>query len=483
MRLSALLTGLSDVRVLGDPEDRDIVCLTDDSRRVTGDSTIFYARRGHTRDGAAFIPDAVRRGCRVILAEREVLLPSDCAQILCKFAIKTSAEIALRCFGHPEKRLRFVGITGTKGKTTTAFFLTRLLRLAGERTASVGTLGADLGVDIFETENTTPSVFALAPILSECVRRGIHTVVTEVSSQALADGRVYGLPFSLGIFTSFSPDHIGSTEHRDLAEYAAAKRSLFSSYGIHTAVANGDDPYAAYMVSDTPERFFCSLSRAADYEAHILSSDLSGTRFSFREKVGKISMPGAYNLGNVLLALVATEVLTGRRAEEFLPFLPGISVPGRFERYEYGGRFFLIDFAHNEDSVRKLTEAVSALYAGRRIAVFGSVGGRGEARRASLAKAAEESVDFSVITADDPEEEDPLGICVGIYNAFSDKTKAKIVVDREEAIRYAYRISKPGDVILLLGKGHETVQKTADGARPFSEKNIVFSLDNPSRVC
>ncbi len=482
MRLSDLLAGIPDLRILGNFVDREISRLTDDSRTVTDDRAIFFAHRGHTRDGASFAPDAERRGCRVFLSEREVPLPSDRTQIICKFGLKTSAELALRCFGNPEKKLRFVGITGTKGKTTTAFFLTHLLRSVGEATASVGTLGVDLGDEIRPTENTTPSIFALAPLLSEFVRRGIRTVVTEVSSQALADGRVFGIPFSLGIFTSFFPDHIGRTEHRDLAEYAAAKRSLFSSYGIDTAIANGDAPYAAYMVSDVQRKIFCSTEGVSDVYAKILSTGREGTRFLLGDAEGELALAGKCHLENALLALTAAHILTEKTIESFLPALKGVTVPGRFERSEHGGRVFFIDYAHNGESVRRLSETVRGLYGGRQIAVFGSVGGRGETRRRLLSRAVEECADFAVITSDDPGTEDPLGICAELYAGFSDKTKARIVVDRADAIRYAYRISSPEDVILLLGKGHETYQKTARGILPFSEKNILASLDNSLSV-
>lgn len=482
MRLSKLLSNTAELSFVGKGGDPEILHITDDSRHIGDDTFLFVARRGHHTDGGAFAPDAYRRGCRTFLSERKLLLPNDALQIICKSVIKTSAELLFRRYGHPERKLRFVGITGTKGKTTTAFFLTRLLRYAGEKTALLGTLGVDTGDGMLPTENTTPSLFETVPLFADFVGRGIGTVVTEVSSQALADGRVYGIPFSLGVFTSFSPDHIGTTEHRDLAEYRAAKRSFFTAYGMETAIANGDDPSAAYMVSDVLHRRFCSLGESGDFRAHILSEGIDGTRFSLSGTEGTISLPGRHYLTDALLALCAAECLTGVRAVCFLPALAGVTVPGRFERMTVGGRLFIIDFAHNEDSVRKVVGTAGRFSCGARIAVFGSVGERSEGRRASLARAVESTADFAVITSDDPGREDPLGICADIYSCFSDKTKAKIIPDRAEAIRYAYRISAPGDVILLLGKGHETFQKTAQGIFPFSEKNILASLDNPAAV-
>lgn len=482
MRLSKLLSDTAELSFVGKGRDPEILHITDDSRHIGDDTFLFVARRGHHADGGAFAPDAYRRGCRTFLSEKKLLLPSDALQIICKSLIKTSAELLFRRYGNPERKLRFVGITGTKGKTTTAFFLTRLLRYAGEKTALLGTLGVDTGDGMLPTENTTPSLFETVPLFADFVGRGIGTVVTEVSSQALADGRVYGIPFSLGVFTSFSPDHIGTTEHRDLAEYRAAKRSFFTAYGVETAIANGDDPAAAYMVSDVSHRRFCSLGECGDFRAHILAEGIDGTRFSLSGTEGTISLAGRHYLTDALLALCAAECLTGVRATRFLPALAGVTVPGRFERMTVGGRLFIIDFAHNEDSVRKVVGTAGRLSCGARIAVFGSVGERSEGRRASLARAVESTADFAVITSDDPGREDPLGICADIYSCFSDKTKAKIVPDRAEAIRYAYRISAPGDVILLLGKGHETFQKTAQGIFPFSEKNILASLDNPSAV-
>lgn len=472
MRAEELFVHLPPLACLGGKSGREIGRITDDSRRITGADALFVARR----KTACYAIDAYRRGCRSFLSECRLPLPDDARQFICRSVTKSAAEATLRAYGYPQKKLRLIAVTGTKGKTTTAFCLTRLLRFSGEKTALIGTLGLDLGDGTHPTENTTPSFFSLVPMLALCVRRGVHTVILEASSQGLLEGRLYGLAFSLGIFTSFSPDHIGKGEHRDLAEYREAKRSLFSSYGIECAVANGEDPISRYMISDVPERRFITAD-GGDPPCEILSQGRDGTRFRLAGAEGFLSLPGRYNLQNALLAVESAHLLTGRPYAALLAPLCALRVPGRFERLSIGGKDVYIDYAHNAQSVTAFLAAVRPLCRGRLIALFGSVGDRGIDRRRRLAAAVEDGADFAVITADDTARETALSVCADLYAAFRDKTKACILTDRARAIRYAYSITGAGDALLLLGKGHERFLRDENGKHPFSEKKILTSLD------
>jgi len=443
-----------------------------DSRLAT-EGSLFVCLRGVFKNGHDFALDAYERGCRHFLCERKTDLPEDASVAKVKNVRTILCDLLFDFYGVQKENFIFIGVTGTKGKTTTSFLLTHLLNKAGYPCAFSGTLGLFDGTEMKPTDNTTPDLFVLAPWLSYLQSKQVRYVVIEASSASLSCARLVGLDFSVGILTSFSKDHIGKGEHADMAEYLCAKRSLFSSYGVETAILPPDVYCGEFIVSDANK--VCILPPEKEIIRAVEEME-EGQSFIYREKLAFLPLIGAHNRTNARLALRGASILTGRNEEEFLPYLADVFVPGRYEQITHRGVKVVIDYAHNYESFLAVAETAAQHTSGRMICVFGSVGGRGEGRRPELAKAAEACMDFSVITEDDPDKESGLHICAQIYASFRDKTRARIVTDRKEAIRYAFSLCKAGDALLLLGKGHERVQKIKGKSIPFCEKEIVLSL-------
>ncbi len=455
----------------------EVTGVSEDSRAIkTGEA--YVCIRGVNNDGNFYINDAISRGAVAVITEKEPLELLDVTVIIVENARKSIAEIASLIYGHPENRLKLIAVTGTKGKTTTASMIHRCLTRSGARALLLSTLGVD-GIDstgINTNGNTTPGAAAVYAALARAVRGGAEYAVIEVSSQALSQFRVYGLPFYIAVFTSFSDDHVGYAEHASLQDYFNAKRSLFRDYGVKIAVVNSDDP-AAYKISQGVKTVISvGKSEKFDYYLGRIFSRVNGIRFELNGKPFILRMGGEYNAKNAALALACAKTLLKIPLSDFDGAFDSFTLPGRYERYSVCGKQVIIDFAHNGASFREIMNAVRTDTSGRVISVFGSVGGRAEARRASLAGMAEKYSDLSVITSDNPNFENPADICADIYGAFADKSKAVIVEDREKAIHYALEIAIPGDTVLLLGKGHEEYQIKDGIEHPFSERAILKEL-------
>ena len=472
MLLSEILEP-SELRGYEELSDLDIKNITDKSYEADGES-VFVALRGQRRDGRDFIPDAVGRGCRVILSESPCEKLRGVLVVSCEGAVKRLARIAAKIYGNPERKIKILAVTGTKGKTTTAYFLYEALKQKFGKCLLISTVGVKgISEKDMLTDNTTPSSCVIYKLLSEAVQEGVKHAVIEASSQGVMCGRLEGLHFNISLFTNFSEDHIGAAEHSDIDEYFSWKRRIFEGDLCDLAVLNSDDIYAEKIAKAARRAIKCGKGKEADYKISDIEPIRGGCRFYLNGEAFSISMPGAYNAQNAALALAAASELTGDSPAAFREALRRTRVPGRYEVYLKGNRRAVIDYAHNGESLEKICKEVRGEIKGRLILLFGSVGGRVRSRRGALARAAEKYADLSVLTSDNPDEEPPLAILSEIADGFTDKRKYIIAEDRCAAIRIALSLLAEGDALILAGKGHENFQLVGGERLPFSEKDIL----------
>ena len=385
------------------------------------------------------------------------------------------AELAKIIYEIPKGALITVGVTGTKGKSTVCEMLLSVLRDFNIKALLVGTLGINLD-GRFETKNTTPESPRLFSLMKRAYESGARVAIIEVSSQALSSYRVYGIEFDILAFTSFGIDHIGNGEHKTLAEYMAAKRSLFRYYGARVAVVNYDDAYSSYFSQGIERVIKCGEGRGADYRIKKVREGFFGMRFSISGIEKSYAITGKFNAINAALASIIAMEITKAPLENVLESVSKIKVLGRFEAYNIKSRFAIIDYAHNEKSFRELMLAVRRITKAPIFAVFGSVGERTKIRRRELAFAASKYADYSFITSDNPGRESAYEIAEEIFSFYPEKKNVEIVVDRGEAIRKAFKKAPKGSVILLLGKGHEEYMLVGGERVHFSERELLFKL-------
>ena len=452
--------------------DEEITSVTESTRDMKK-GALFVCIKGARRDGHDFIPEAYRAGIRSFIVSREIVGYDDCNMIFVENDRKALAELSFALCGNPQKKLNVIGITGTKGKSTTGFVLYSVLNSLGVKCAFLGTIGA-WGVECPVTPNTTPAPTVTASCMAQACERGIGVFILEVSSQAIKEERIYSIPFSLLIFTSMSEDHVGTHEHKSFDEYRDTKRRLFTDFGARVAVVNSDDEYADFMSRGVFRVYRVGV--VGDVPLCNICSGAFKTTFELGGNFCNIKIPGKYNAYNFSLAAVAASVISGASLSCVVSHISDISVAGRFELISASGRIFVIDYAHNAQSAAAVLSECQRLTNGRVIAVYGSVGGRSECRRAPLARAVERYADVSVITADNPDAEETLKICEELKNAYLNTESAVVITDREAAIEYAFSISSIGDVIALLGKGHENFQLVGGVPKPFSERAIIARL-------
>lgn len=437
---------------------------------------LFVALDGHTSHGYEHYREAISREAAAILISDDDPRPTEFPVIICRDKRKCGAEIANLMLGDPLSKLRIIGITGTKGKSSTLAMLAALFEYMGEHPLCVGTLGIGAEGRLEPTVNTTPDLFFLLPHFARYVQNDERTVLCEVSSQALADRRLDGIKIPLAIFTGFSRDHIGSHEHQNLSEYYRAKRRLFTDFSVCTSIAPLESPYSFSMTRGVDRRLFASLDTPSDLCLSPTQLTLCATRFLYRRQSYCLSVAGRTQLANATLAVLAASELLTVPPERLLPALSSVRIPGRMECYRLGDVTYIIDYAHNGESLRSVCRAARPFCRGRMIVLFGSVGGRGECRRRDLVSAAEEEADLILLTEDDTDGEEREHILSQML-AYAHRRECFISVpDRTEAIMTAHSLARAGDTVLLLGKGHEQFL-VRDGVRiPFSEREILLSL-------
>ncbi len=465
--------------------DFNVEELCHDSRR-THSGSLFVCVKGALSDGHDYVKSAYSRGCRYFVTEKEIDLPSDASVFITPNTRIALSLMSAEFFENPSHELTVIGITGTKGKTTTALMIYEILNKCGKTSGYIGSNGVDFGKFHYETANTTPESYDLQMYMREMVLAGVKYLVMEVSSQALYLHRVHGIEFDICIYTNLSVDHIGGNEHPTFEHYKECKRSLFCDYGAKTVIYNTDDGYANEMISGTSakEKISYSLKGCADYSASDIipfkTDGALGIEFTFtvndKRYKSRLCFPGKFSVYNALCA-IATCALCGLDVEKIANTLTRVRIKGRFELVDaLPYATFIIDYAHNEVSLTSALEALREYNPNRLICLFGSVGGRTQGRRAEMGRVAARLADFSIITSDNPDFEDPESIMADIESQFSNKESYIKISDRKEALSYAVAMAKKGDVFLLAGKGHETYQLIMGEKVPFSEREILEKL-------
>lgn len=477
-----LSTLLEKIEYRSSVEEREVFHITNNSLEAHAGS-IFVCVKGFATDGHIFARKAYEKGCRVFVCEYiPADLPSEATVILVESSRKALALLACELYGHPSHKLLTIGITGTKGKTTTALMIKQLLDATGIPAGYIGSNGVIYGETHLETSNTTPESYIIQNHMYDMVAAGMRAVVMEISSQALKFNRVLGTRFDVALFTNFSPDHIGPSEHPDIDDYFESKKSLFDKFSPSLVIANADDEYTAKILADTTARkILYSTKKPADYRATDASpckiSGALGMSFSChrdgKARQYSLSVPGEFNIHNALCAIaVACEM--GIDEEKIASALSNMSIEGRFETVATpGGACFVIDYAHNGLSLSSALEALRKYEPARLICLFGSVGGRTQVRREQMGKAASKYADFSIITSDNPDNELPEIIINEIASHFNDPSSFVCITDRKDAIHYALDIAQKNDIVLLAGKGHERYQLVNGKKEYFCEREII----------
>ena len=446
--------------------------------------TLFFCLRGATGDGHDYAEDAYLNGCRAFVVERTLGLPDNCAQIVVDDSREALAYMSAAFCGHPADSLKIVGVTGTKGKTTTAHIFRAIMEDAGKRCAYVGTSGVIIGDREFETKNTTPESSELQAYFRMMADEGIEYAVIEVSSQALAHHRVDGVPFAAAAFLNLSEDHVGGVEHPTFEDYKFSKSRLFSEHKPEFVVYNADDEASAYMLADcaAPRASFSVKDGGADFVAKdacpYRDDHTLGVSFTLRSASGetkvRVCQPGAFSVSNALAAIALASHF-GVSAESAAATLSRATAPGRCEIVPgLPGRTFVIDYAHNGVSLTNSLSVLREYDPARLIVVFGSVGGRTKGRRAELAHAASTLADLAIITSDNPDSEPPEDVIRDIVAAWDGPAPYIAIPERAEAVREAVRLSEPGDIVLFAGKGHEKYQLVGGIRVPFSERTLII---------
>jgi len=479
----SLLQGLPVLGRSGDWTAK-ITGLVTDSRRVLPGS-LFFALPGLRADGHEYLDDVIARGAAAVISARPVTgLPAVAAAQVAD-PRKVLAELARRFHGHPEAALQLVGVTGTNGKTTVTTLLRHLLQADGSNWGLVGTVRYHLGRRSIPSYKTTPESADLAAFFRQMADAGCQGACLEVSSHALHQDRVHGFAFAAAAFTNLTRDHVDY--HGDLATYLDAKTALFdgrngSVPGV--SVLNADDPAGLVLAEACRRRgptFTFGLAASADLRATDVRSTLAGTAFTVqwqgRAQAFVSPLPGDYNVSNVLCALALAAAL-GRDPLALAPAVasfPGVA--GRMERVEAGQGFpVFVDYAHTDDALRNALRMLRAITPGRVLCVFGCGGNRDRGKRPAMTRAVADLAHLAWATSDNPRKESVEAIFADMREGLGVLPTVEFVADRREAIGRALAAARPGDCVVVTGKGHETTQEFADTVVPFDDRQVVREL-------
>ncbi len=488
MQLKEILVGIEGLKVRGDL-NREITQVEKDSRKIK-ENGLFVAIKGFDSDGHDYIEKAISQGAKTVILQEGVevaiikKIPAEITVVVAKDTRYALAICSCNFYQNPSRKFKLIGVTGTKGKTTTTFMIKKILEKAGKKVGLIGTIATYIGDKKWEdSDRTTPESNKLQEIFAKMVEAGCDTVVMEVSSQSLKLHRVAGCDFDIGIFTNFSEDHISPKEHPDMEDYYHSKVQLFKM--CKTAFINADDYHVAKLPKLVPE---CNITTyGIDNFCNVLAKDITITNsyVDFKVKIGmkneriKTGIPGRFSVYNSLAAICVAEKL-GVNIEQIKEALEEVRVPGRSELVNNKKDLtIMIDYAHSPESLENILNAVKSYTRGRVICVFGCGGDRDTTKRPIMGEISGRIADYTILTSDNPRTEDPQKIVEQIEEGIK-KTKGKytVIVDRIEAIREAIKIADKKDIIVLAGKGHEPYQEINGIKYPFDERVIVNSIIN-----
>jgi len=478
MKLEELLKEI-DYQLLNGLLDIEVSQIDYDSRQVK-DGSLFVCIPGAKVDGHDFIDQVIEAGAKVIVVEREVHYQEGITYLQVEDARLALAYLSCAFFKHPSRQMTVIGITGTKGKTTTSYMVESILKNANKKVGIIGTIGSMINGEFQKTKNTTPESFELQRLMREMVDAGCEYCVMEVSSQGLMLNRVAGIDFDYGVFTNLSPDHIGEHEHHSFEHYRDCKKKLFQM--CKAGIFNKDDPHYEEMIEgSTCYAYTYSILKESHLQAshiHLYKETNSlGVKFDtqgFMNTSFETDIPGRFSVYNSLVAIMICYLL-----KIDVPYiktaLKQVRVKGRVEIISTPKDYtIMIDYAHNALSFQSILETISEYHPHRIICVYGAGGHRDVKRRLEAGEIVAKFKAFSVLTADNPRGEKVQDICDYIIEGIHKYHGEYIVIeDRKEAIHYALENAQKGDVILCLGKGHEDYQIIDKEPLPFSEKQII----------
>lgn len=480
MQLKDILRGI-EYRIINGSDCIDITGVYYDSRKVKPGS-LFVCVRGFKTDGHNYIKDAVSKGAVAVLAEEEQKVPDGVTYIVTGNTRTAMAKVASNFYGCPSAFMRVIGVTGTNGKTTTTHLIQNILTQASFKAGILGTLYARIDDYKQEMGHTTPEALEIEEFMSLCRQKGAEYVVMEVSSHALDLDRVKEIDYNVAVFTNLTQDHLDY--HQNMENYKNAKLKLFSMLsekGNNFAVINNDDRYAEDFIKATgTEVITYGVENDADVKGYDLNITAKGTSFmvKYKDVDFKVEMQliGLFSVYNAL-ASIAFALREGIKPEIIQEALARTtSVAGRFEQVKCGQNFtVVVDYAHTPDGLENVLKTAKKLTQNRLITVFGCGGDRDKTKRPLMGEIAARYSDFCVVTSDNPRSEDPKAIIDDIIPGLLrvEGSRYAVVVDRREAIRHAIYMAKPGDMVVIAGKGHETYQLIGDKVLEFDDRKVA----------
>lgn len=485
MKFRALLKNLKGVRVIG-KGDPELTGISESSKDVKkGD--LFVCIPGAKVDGRAYGMEAAEKGARAVVVQGEVLRSVDVPQAVVKDAREALALLSHAFYGDPSKKVKVIGVTGTKGKTTTTYLIRSILERAGQKAGLIGTIAYHIGNKTYEANNTTPSSLTIVKLLEEMRAQKCGWAVMEVSSHALEMRRVLGVDFQGAVFTNLGRDHLDY--HKNFNNYFKAKRRLFTEFkDLKARVVNADDVYGLKLLKELKGKAVgYGIKAPCAYQATKVEHKAGQLKFQVQGQDFEVPLTGLFNVYNSLAAIAVLKELglSWKEIQDGLKHAP--AVPGRFEEVKAGQNFtILVDYAHTADALKQALVAARDILGkkspSRLISVFGCGGDRDRTKRPLMGKVSSQLADLTIITSDNPRTEDPVMILEDIQRGIprpllsGEHRRVWVEGDRTQAIRLALSNAKPGDLVLIAGKGHETYQIIGETKHHFDDREVAMKV-------